>query len=636
MHKVGLKPSPLRHKGRVLALQVLGLMLFVAVGAKLFVLQVVWHDRLDAIAQRQFYGHSPIQAPRGTISDRDGRLLAVELQRVYRLTAAPDSVYHARALADSLSHILHRPARELRHILQSQANRVRVADALDMDQAAAVRSLQHNGLFLEETGVRRYPNGSIAGNLLGSVDFHGHGVSGVESACDSLLCGTPGEEYYLRFASGRPMKTISNDDLQRRDAMPGAEIALSIDLRYQTIAEEELAAAVEKWHAKSAQVIMLDSSTGEVLALVTQPGFNPDSRDVYQPDAARMRCIMDQYEPGSTLKAITYAAAYESGVVRDPEERLYCHEGNYRVANRVIHDSNRDGYDTLSVSEIFSNSSNIGTVLLAQRMDHEDLYVMLRNFGFGCPTGIELGGECSGSLPRLSQWGPVEFANIAMGQGVAVNALQVACAFGAVMNDGVLMRPQLIHAVRGPELNRVSQPVVVRRVISKESARWLRSMMRRVVEDGTAPAAAIEGQIVYGKTGTAQKVDPESHRYSHHDYVSSFVGMTEINGRPLVCLVLLDTPRGAVYGGTTAAPVFRKVCERVMQLEEGSQHDNSPYYWVGKPVPQRSSENESGSLRAELREVSAWASDIHLQGQGHRCVSVSRKDNNTEAVLRLN
>ena len=636
MPKVGLKPSPLRHKGRVLALQIMGLLLFCAIGAKLVVLQVIWHDRLESIAERQFYGRSSIQAPRGTISDRDGRLLAVELQRVYRLTAAPDSVFQAGELAQRLSAILERPARGLRHRLQSSDRRVRLADALTMDQAAAVRSLQHNGLFLEETGIRRYPNGSIAGNLLGSVDYRGHGVSGVEAACDSLLRGVPGEEYYLRFASGRPMTTISNEDLQRRDATPGAEIALTIDLRIQTIAEEELANAREKWRAQAAQLIMMDASSGELLALVAQPGYNPDSHTAYDADAARMRCITDQYEPGSTLKAITYAAALEHGAIEDPEELVYCHEGSYRVANRVIHDSNREGYDTLSVAEIFSKSSNIGTVLLAQRMEREELYVMLRSFGFGCPTGIELGGECSGSLPRLSQWGPVEFANIAMGQGVAVNALQVCSAFAAVMNDGVLVRPRLIRSVKSPGFETRSEAVRVRRVVSRDTAHRLLNMMQRVVEDGTAPAAAIDGLCVYGKTGTAQKVDPETRRYSHRDYVSSFVGMTEIHHRPLVCLILLDTPRGAVYGGTVAAPVFRRVCERVMQLEEDTRSADTPYYWVGDPVPQRLVGEDDG-LREELSELSTWASEIYLLGQGRTCERVAGSAEQGDiARLRLN
>lgn len=630
MRKVNGYASPCRCAGRIRALRWLGIVAFSAVILKLAVIQFVWRGALVERSERQLHARDPIVAPRGNIVDRNGHLLAVELSRVYRLAVDGRYMRDPAAVAEGLAPILGRSKADLKRKLASRSGYQRLAEGLEEEAAERVRELNLTGVHLEQTGRRCYPQSRVAGNLLGGLNGAGVPLGGLESAYDDLLKGVDGVEYHLRTAGGRAHSASTRP---RKEAQPGSDLELFLDLRLQTAAEEELAAACARWKAKAGQVVVLDPEAGEVLAMASWPGFDPNDLSDFDPASARLRCVTDMFEPGSTLKLVTFAAAIESGAIPNLDERVYCHEGKFRVSGVPIRDSNGKGYDTLSVAEIFTNSSNIGTALVAQRMERRTLYTMARSFGLGQPTGVDLPGEVSGRLTPLENWGPVEYVNIAMGQGVAVNALQVVQAYGAVATDGVLVRPRVMRSRRDRSAVHASERLEVRRVMAATTARRLQGLLLRTVEEGTGTSAAIDGVAVYGKTGTAQKVDPETGRYSRHDYISSFAGFARVEDRTLVCVALLDTPRGAVYGGTVAAPVFRAVIERALRLEEERPAAERPLIWTeaGEPVETQPFEAASASLpemagmglRGALAALSPLGRPVRIEGSG-RTVSRQR------------
>lgn len=597
MSRVSLDGTPLRFSGRVTALRIAGLLALAAVLLKLSALQVLWGARLVQRAERQLYTTVVLSAPRGIISDAQGQPLAVELSQVYRLACSPrqvrDEVLRARdslrfgRLVKMLVPIAGEDSLRLAARLRAEAERARPRRYLILKEditevhARVVRDSRLAGVWLEQTGTRIYPQGQVAGNLLGCLNAEDLPIGGLELAYDSLLRGEDGKEYHLRDAQGWGHAFSEQPRLEPR---AGMNLQLGVDLRLQTIAEEELQAAVLAHNAKAGQVILLDPRDGQIKALASWPQLDPNDLRLFTPEAARLRCVTDQYEPGSTFKLVTFSAALEAGVIPDLDERIPCHNGAYRVKSEVIHDSNKGGYPSLLAREVFSKSSNIGTVVISQRMAFRDLYVMARNYGFGQSLGVDLPGEVGGVLPRLQRWGPVESANIAMGQGVAVTALQMVCAFGSVANGGVLVRPRVLERAVGSERTYVRDPLVIRRVTRPETAATMRQLMREVVETGTGKQADIPGLFVAGKTGTAQKLNPAG-GYSQSEYFSSFIGFAELPAGPLAAIVLVDTPKGQIYGGVVAAPAFRRIMERALLLGHEGERTQSPLLWVEQAEP---------------------------------------------------
>ncbi len=575
--------SPFAYRGRLVVLRGLGVLVFGLVLVKLAAVQFLWKDTLNSAFERQLHRQREITAPRGSISDCRDNLMAVELLHYYDVELNPRQIRNVERTAELIQPVSGRSLKELKELLGEECSKASPRSRLILNRNVPeplVRPLKSkliHGFYLSRTGMRIYPQGQVAGNLLGILNHENQPIGGLEAGYHNRLRGIHGQEVVITTAGGRELAVV---DSESREATPGHDLKLFLDLRCQAIAEEELAAAVGKWNALSGQVVLLDPADGSLLALASWPPLDPNNRAGYTPEAARVRCISDMYEPGSTYKLVTYAALLEAGLLDDFDEGIYCHKGAYRVANRVIHDSDRDGYDTLSVREIFALSSNIGTAVLAERMEREKLYVMSRNFGFGQQLGIDLPGEAAGLLLPLDRWGPVEYANIAMGQGVAATALQVAAAFGAVANDGVLVKPRLLAAVQDEKGLEESERVVIRRVMSPATARRLQELLIYTVNEGTGKRAASERVRIGGKTGTAQKLKPEG-GYSNRDYIASFAGFADVNGRRLAGLVLVDTPRGAVYGGTVAAPVFKQIMERYAESDEDRRLPLDPVIWAG-------------------------------------------------------
>jgi cell division protein FtsI/penicillin-binding protein 2 len=584
--------SPNRYLSRVRLVQVAGMVAFAAVCLKLVVLQIVWHEPLSKRAVDQFQDQRPISAQRGSIIDREGRLLATDLELVWRVIVDSRENTSNRDLAVALAPFLGRPAGELLGKLESREGWVRLAD--DVDEATRQRILAMlaerkkkggdavlRGVGFERTGRRYYPNGLVAGNLLGVIQENGTAVGGIEEGLDSLLTGVPGSVYLLRTASGRPMLT---DSKPMEPPIAGGEVMLTIDERFQAVAEEELDSTVRAHDALGGQFILMDPSNGELLAMASWPPLDPNDLPGWYPEGAAMRPVSFQFEPGSTMKLITFAALVESGVVTDTSEVIPCYNGRYQVANRIIRDSNRHGYPSLSAANVFQKSSNIGTVVLAQRMERETLYNMIRRFGLGERTRVDFIGEVRGQLPRLKKWGPVEYSNIAIGQGVAVNGLQMAAAYGTLANGGRLVRPHIVKRVRKAGKDVYTEPMVIRQVLEPSTIETLRGLATGVVTHGTGRRAAVEGIQVLGKTGTAQKLNPTG-GYSNSEYLASFIGLAPVHGRELVVMALIDRPRGRVEGGSVAAPLVSRALTRILSLEnEHTDREQPLMLSAGEPL----------------------------------------------------
>jgi len=391
--------------------------------------------------------------------------------------------------------------------------------------------------------------------LLGIVGNENQGLEGIEKRYDDLLRGKAQVLVQMKDALGRPFY-VSKPGEEKRDIH---NLVLTIDKDIQYKAQQSLEKAVKKYRGKSGQCLVLDPETGEILAMATAPSFNPNAFRDYNPSQWRNRVITDVYDPGSVMKAFLLAAALEMSTVT-PNTRFDCENGEYRVADRIIHDDKER--DVLTAADIVVLSSNIGAYKIGNELGYERFYDYLKKFGFGIKTGVELIGERDGFIRPPEKANEVERATVYYGQGMTATSLQLAAAMAAIANGGKLMRPYIVKAITDESGKKVKEfyPSLVRRVISPDTAKTVSRILEGVVsERGTAPLAAIDGYRVAGKTSTAQKVNPGTGRYSYKDYIAAFVGFAPVNRPKLVILAMIDEPRGIRYGGYVAGPVFQEV-----------------------------------------------------------------------------
>jgi cell division protein FtsI (penicillin-binding protein 3) len=502
---------------------------------------------------------------RGTILDRRGDLLATSLDvpsifmRTKQMTAADG------ARLPQLAKAMGMPVSTLKGKLGGGQPFVWLKRQALPQEAQAAAQLGIGGLGRVDEARRYYPHGQLAAHVLGFVNVDSQGLAGLEQRFDRQIRGEAQEVEVSRDAYGRRFFTgaVGTKPLE------GARVELTIDTDIQTVTERELAAGVVGAKAHAGAAIVLDPASGEVLALANYPTFNPnDPGDRVGHDwknRSRNRILTDPYEPGSTFKGILAASALDRGVVR-PGDSLFCENGVYRYANKVIHDVHPHGW--LTMADAIKFSSNVCATKIADRLGKERYYQYLRDFGFGERTGIELPGEEPGILRNVSTWARIDLATHSFGQGVSVTPIQLVTAFAAIANGGTLMRPFLVRRIVSPtgEVVRASEPTAIRRVIKPETARVVTSVLTRVVEEkgGTGVKARIEGYPVAGKTGTAQKVMPGKRGYSGK-YIGSFVGFLPADKPRAVIIVMIDEPAGRGFGGTVAAPVFQKVGAAVMR-----------------------------------------------------------------------
>jgi cell division protein FtsI (penicillin-binding protein 3) len=404
---------------------------------------------------------------------------------------------------------------------------------------------------------RLHPNGSLASQVIGCCSPDGRGIEGIELVFQENLEGRPGERVVGANAKGQRFTTPSG---QVRPPVDGSDVILTIDSAAQSVLERELERCVNKSDAASATAILMDPKTGDVLALGTYPSYDPDQHWRFDAGCRKNRAITDINEPGSTFKLITVAACLEEGVAT---RRTLIESAKELELPGGLPLRDKKDYGWVSVDETLTLSVNTATARLARMLGRDTLFEYARSFGFGCVTGIDLPGEASGILRRPAHWSGRSLETIAIGQEVAVTPIQLAAAYGVVANGGVLVKPRIVKEVRDPSGRTVREfrPQRVRRVLSETTAEALTEILVAVVEEGTGQEARIPGVSVAGKTGTAQRVNPETGKYDPDKHVSSFVGFLPAEDPQLVAVVVVDRPRGVGYGGHVAAPCFRRIVE---------------------------------------------------------------------------
>lgn len=517
-------------------------------------LMVLKRDRLAGLAQGEFMRQVKLTPRRGIIFDRHMEELAVSLD-TDSIYARPLSITTPRQTGRELAKALGLNRREVTADLKSERHFIWVARRVSPAQAEAVKKLNLKGVGILKEPRRFYPNSNLACHILGFAGYDAKGLEGLEASYDKVLRAPETTGRRLRDALGR---TVALDAELFSGLPEGNHLVLTLDKTVQYHTEKVLAEAVKRSRATAGMALVLLPQTGEIMAMAGYPGFNPNSFNRFPESAYRNRTITDWFEPGSTFKVFVAAAALARHAV-SLEQMFYCEEGAWQVGGRTLHDVH--SYGKLNLADIIKFSSNIGAAKVGQSVGAADLYRTLHDFGFGQATGVDLKGEVEGILRGWRRWREVEMANICFGQGVAVTALQMVQAMGAIANGGVLMRPYLVKARLDRESRLVSEtrPRVVRRVMGAREARILTRMLTRVTEDdGTGPKARVEPFQVAGKTGTAQKVKPGG-GYSHTDYMSSFVGFLPADDPRVVVLVAIDTPRGSHYGGVVAGPAFAEI-----------------------------------------------------------------------------
>ncbi len=415
------------------------------------------------------------------------------------------------------------------------------------------------GLAVEGEGRRYYPGRELAGPVLGFVAPDGLGKDGLELSLDEELRGRVEEVRGLRDRTGR---LIFSEGTTNESSLAGHDVQLAIDQAIQRVAERELDVAYRTYETKGASLVVMDPHTGDLLAMASVPGFNPNDYGEADADSRRDRAVTDRFEPGSVMKVFTVAAALAQGTLK-PTETIYCEHGTYSIGNVTIHDTHNN--DWLSATQVLAKSSNIGALKIGLALGEPNLYAAYRRFGFGEPTGLPLPGEASGVLrPKARPWFDVETANASFGQGISVTTVQLAVAMSAIANGGKMMEPILVRKITDSRGNVVKEwaPHVRREAVPQSVARTVAEMLTAVVEEGgTGVEAAMQGFRVAGKTATAQKVDPATGKYSEDHYTASFVGFVPAEKPRLVVAVVLDEPMIGRYGGDLAGPVFRRVAE---------------------------------------------------------------------------
>lgn len=551
---------------------------FALVGMRAFDLQVLQEQQWGERAERQHQKIIPLTPQRGTIFDSNGEELAVSVD-VDSIYVEPRKLEDRATAVKRLAKALDLSTQEVSAKLKSNSNFVWLKRQVTPSQSASVKVLALNGVGMIKEPRRFYPNANIAGHLLGFTGLDPKGLEGLELKYDKTILGRGGYLVMERDALGRGIGTGTP---QVQGATHGHDLYLTIDKNLQYIAERELADGLRRTEAKAGTVVMLEPSTGKVLAMASYPEYNPNAYTRYKPSQWRNRAVCDSYEPGSTFKIFVMAAALNEAAITTTQ-KIDCENGKFRVGGRYIHD--HKGYQLLTPAEIIKYSSNIGSAKIGKMLERETFHSYITDFGFGQQTGIDLPGEVVGLLRPPDKWFEVDLAAISFGQGISVTPIQLAAAVASLANGGYLMEPYVVDRVVDSQgqVTHQNQPRVVRKVIAQDVAQTVTRMMEMTTEEGgTATNARVPGFRVAGKTGTAQKVDAVTGGYSQDKWVASFVGFLPVEDPRLVMLVVIDEPKVGHYGGLTAAPVFSRIAAQAMQSLKVAPNEKIP---TGETLP---------------------------------------------------
>ncbi len=553
---------------------------------KLVDIQIVKGEELKYYAQRQQTDYETIKAERGLIYDRNDILLVYNRHdvsfyidlRMLPEKKKPELVeLFSKTFGKSKSHYL--------KLLNQKPKTICLEKKAPLEKASLLNDYKLSALFSVDDPSRVYHYGSLASHILGYVNNDDNGVNGIDKYFNELLSGQDGKRLIERNAIGG-LITVNEDNTI--PALPGQNIFLTIDKSYQSIIESELKSGVEEYDAESAVGIIMDPNTGEILALSNSDDFDPNTYWKYSNEQRRDKAITDTYEPGSTFKAFSLAALLEENKCKE-NDLVFVENGRYKYKSAYITDSHKNGY--LTVKGVFEESSNIGMSKLIQKLDDNDYYKYLRAFGFGNYSSISLPGETCGKLKKPDEWSGITKAFMSFGYEVSVTPIQLITAYSSLINGGILYQPLLVKKIEDKDGNIISEnsPKIIRNVISDNTSKRMISLLKSVVVSGTGESAKSDLITIGGKTGTSKIAS--NGKYVSGKYNSSFVGFFPAENPKLICLVLINSPKIQYYGGKVAAPIFKKIVERIVQNDPSKFFENK----TSESFDQKFSENHSSS-----------------------------------------
>jgi len=535
---------------------------------KLSLIHVFHSQYLTKLAFKQHNIYFELPAQRGIIYDRNLKPLVLNI-RSYSLFAVPREIKNKNTIAAKLSDILDLDKDFILDRISSKRHFAWIERKIPDRLVREIKDLDADGLYFIKEDKRSYPNRAMSSHILGFTNIDNAGLESIELSFNKYLEGKPGYAFFVRDAHQSALRAETSDKLP----VDGYDLVLTIDQVIQYIAENALEDAFRKYNAKGACIVVLNPSTGEILALANRPTFDPNRPQSYPVDNRRNRALCDYFEPGSVFKIVTAAAALEENKFSE-DDKIFCENGSYRVANHILHDHRPHGW--LTFSEVIKQSSNIGVTKIAQQLGLEKVYNYAKAFGFGAITGIGLPGETGGMLKPLSAYSKTSIGAVPMGQEVAVSALQLACAISVIANGGNYYKPYIVKRIRDKYDETIEEykPVEVRRVISEETSLRLKKILQGVIDEGTGQLAKSKEYKFAGKTGTAQKVDPAG-GYSHSSFYASFIGFAPVNNPKLAIVVVFDEPHPYYFGGVVSAPVFKEVAEKSLKYLESEERLNN-------------------------------------------------------------
>lgn len=549
---------------------------FVFVAARLVQIQVIESHKYKEIAKKQYDVRVPLLATRGNIYDRNGKVL-VSSSTAVSYAADPKVVGNdAEEIAGRFAKVFGESKRSeyLAKLRKKDSRFVWLERRAAPQTATLINTKDLDGLIQANEPQRIYHYDHVAGQALGFTDIDNNGLSGIELEFDKQLKGTDGYIIMQRDGLGRKRPTV---DYPTVEPVNGNNIMLTIDLDYQSIAEEELRKGIERNNATSGLVVMIEPKTGEVRAMASYPSINPNNSSQVDQAATKNRVITDMFEPGSLFKLVTVSAALDNDIIK-PGQKFYAEKGKYKPKGRPSPITDVHEYGTITFREAVELSSNIVMAKASDVIGAEKLYTTARNFGFGIPTGLELPGEVSGQLKKPNTWSRTTLNTMAYGYEVGVTPLQIAAAYAAVANGGVLMKPYIVKQILNEhnEVTSETDPQSIRKVISKATADTIRTFMLGVVERGTGMSAKSKAVHIAGKTGTSRKI--VDGKYSTSSYTASFIGMFPSEDPLVVCLVMLDNPKTlGYYGGVASAPIVKDIAEKVIATSNNfAQQQTAP------------------------------------------------------------
>ncbi len=616
-----------------------------AISGRLFWLQIMRHQEYAERAEKQQQRTFEVAPRRGVLYDRNLRELAmtVQMDSVY---AVPTEIADKLAAARALASVVHTDLEDAQSTEAQIAIRLGknngfawVARRITPEMSAKVRALNLKGVYFQKEFQRFYPDNQIAAQVLGYVGLDDSGLGGLEQKFEPQLHGVPGRMFTAMDARRKVLGSSEHEP------EPGRNLVLTIDENIQFIAERALDHAMERTGAANGTVVVQDVHTGQILALAIRPTFNPNQFRHTTPALLRNHAISDVYEPGSTFKLATYSAALDQKVTT-PDDMIDCQGGKITLAGRVIHDNQGEHMGVVTVHKALEESSDVAAVKLALKVGPDKFYEYLRNFGFGSKPGVELPGETRGLLRPTSKWGASSIGSLAIGQEIGVTPVQLVSMVSTIANGGIFLPPHVLMPGQTDPDNKdvalqaapfksggelpVPLPTGAHRVISTMAAAQMRKMMEGVVLYGTGKPAQLNGYSAGGKTGTAQKIDPTTHRYSKTMHIASFAGIAPVNDPVIAMAIVIDTPtKGPSYYGTAvSAPVFAEVAQQVLEYL-GVPHDEEirPPKAAGKPEqPAHEDEHEDeGDLNALYAAVNDLPSDDPLRAAAETAEAQSRQ-----------